>query len=81
MNKTIEHQPRERAVLCRRCMRRDTWAVDAVCDTCRDAEQFDCSYCRDEHVVEERVYGRLAVEATRVIRCPRCRNGKTVATS
>ena len=30
-------QPREHAVKCQRC-RRATWAVDAVCDRCHQAE-------------------------------------------
>lgn len=33
-----EHQPRERSVACQRC-RRETWAYDAICSTCRAAEK------------------------------------------
>jgi hypothetical protein len=32
-----EHQPRERAVTCRQCLRHETWEYDAVCSSCKRA--------------------------------------------
>jgi len=31
------HQPREHAVTCVRCLKRQTWNVDSVCDACLEA--------------------------------------------
>ena len=31
-------QPRERPVPCRRCYRRRTWNVNAICNKCQDEE-------------------------------------------
>jgi hypothetical protein len=29
-------QPREHAVRCRRCLKRETWNHDAICDPCKE---------------------------------------------
>lgn len=71
MNQTIEHQPRERAVPCTLC-RTDTWNLNAVCDRC------ECPTCHGDRIIEVPVYGRIAAEATRVTRCPKCSDGKPV---
>lgn len=74
----IEHQPRERAVPCQKCRKVDTWNVSAICDRCTRTAEKDCPVCKGDRIVEEPVFGRFAVEATRPIHCPRCWDGKPV---
>lgn len=42
------------------------------------ADEPDCPVCKGDRVIEVEVFGRFAVEATRVTRCPKCRDGKPV---
>lgn len=45
------------------------------------AQAFDdaeCPVCLGDRIVEEPVFGRFAVEASRPIYCPRCSTGKPV---
>lgn len=75
----VEHQPRERAVPCTRCRKVETWNVTAICQFCTEKlAKRECRTCKGDRIVEEPTYGRLAAEATRVIRCPKCRDGKPI---
>lgn len=73
----VERQPREHPVPCAWC-RTPTFALSAICDRCNPPAGSVCKLCKGERVIERRNYGRNALEATTLISCPRCRNGKPV---
>lgn len=73
------HQPRERAVPCGRGCGRETWALSGICEACNPPPvEPECEVCGGDRVIEVPTYGRMAAEATRVTRCPRCSDGKPV---
>lgn len=44
-----ERQPREHAVLCISCMRRMTWEIDALCESCKpEPESEPCPWCGED---------------------------------
>lgn len=58
-----------------------TLASENVWDSYPEPAEPECPTCLGDRIVEEPTHGRLAAEATRQIRCPKCRDGKPVAVS
>lgn len=55
-----------------------TLPSENVWDSYPEPVEQECLTCFGDRVIEVPVYGRMAAEATRVTRCPKCGDGKPV---